>query len=183
MVYMTLFWPFGMFHLGLTYVSIWIHIDILISHLMCNIDMYDKSLCLQHGHWVTVRPIKGHLTPKMNITFSVRIGGWISFYATIFLKKPVFSEKTEKLFWEHIWQFFGERRHLVLKINITFFYHKWGTKYFIIKQFFRKNCIFWENGKKLFLKPKSLLKGTGRLATKMNITFFNGKWVFKYFLI
>ncbi len=29
-------------------------------------------LCLQHDHWVTVRPVRGHLTLKMNITFSIR---------------------------------------------------------------------------------------------------------------
>ncbi len=29
-------------------------------------------LCLQHDRWVIVRPIRGHLTPKMNITFFIR---------------------------------------------------------------------------------------------------------------
>ncbi len=33
---------------------------------------------------------------------------------------------------EHFRQFFRERRHLASKININFFYHKWGTDYFII---------------------------------------------------
>ncbi len=50
-----------------------------------------------------------------------------------FFKKTVFSEKTVKnCFWGHIRQFFREKRRLVPKINITFFYHKLGTEYFII---------------------------------------------------
>ncbi len=29
-------------------------------------------LYLQHSHWVTVQLVRGHLTPKMNITFFIR---------------------------------------------------------------------------------------------------------------
>ncbi len=33
-------------------------------------DISERSLlCLQHDYWVTVRPVKGQLTTKMNITF------------------------------------------------------------------------------------------------------------------
>ncbi len=46
--------------------------------------------------------------------------------------------------------------------------------------FQKKKSIFWKNGKKPFLGPKSLLKGIGCPATKMNITFFYGKWGFEY---
>ncbi len=42
-------------------------------------------LRLQHGRRITVRPVKGHLTPKMNITFSIsKIRCRIFFYSTIF---------------------------------------------------------------------------------------------------
>ncbi len=52
-------------------------------------------LCLQQGCWVTVRPVRGHPTPKMNITFFLsQIRCWIFFYSTTFLKNAVFSEKT-----------------------------------------------------------------------------------------
>ncbi len=90
---------------------------------------------------------------------------WIFFYSTIFFKKAVFSEKTtKKLFWGRIWQFFRERRRLTLIIevlNILLFTH-----------FFQKCVIFWENARKPFLGPKSLLKERRRLATRMNINFF-----------
>ncbi len=30
-----------------------------------------RNLTLKHGRWVTVRPVRAHLTPKMNIIFFV----------------------------------------------------------------------------------------------------------------
>ncbi len=55
-----------------------------------------KVLTLQHGCWVTVRPVMGHLTPKMNITFFIKIRCRITFYSKSFSKKAVFSKKTVK---------------------------------------------------------------------------------------
>ncbi len=31
-----------------------------------------STLTLRHSRWVIVRPVRGHLTPKMNITFFIR---------------------------------------------------------------------------------------------------------------
>ncbi len=38
--------------------------------------------------------------------------------------------------------FLGNRGHFTPKMNITFFYHKLGTTYFYVKQFFRKKQNF-----------------------------------------
>ncbi len=43
-----------------------------ISERRSKVRPLQPLLCLQHGHWVTVRPVRGHLTPKINITFSIR---------------------------------------------------------------------------------------------------------------
>ncbi len=65
------------------------------------------------------------------------------FYSISFSKKAVSAEKTMKTVLGRIWQFFGERRRLVSKIYITFFYHKWGIEYFIIYLFFPSIIHSW----------------------------------------
>ncbi len=52
---------------------------------------------------------------------------------------------------------------------------------YFISGFFKKSCIFWENGKKPFRGVKSLLKGRKCVAIKMNITFFMGNEVLNIF--
>ncbi len=51
------------------------------------------------------------------------------------------------------------------------FSHKLNAEYFYTQQFLRKKSIFRENDKNPFLVAKSLLKGRGHLAKKINITF------------
>ncbi len=57
---------------------------------------HQPLLYLRYERCVTVRPVKGHLTPKINITFFIRNSMPNIFYSAIFLKKAVFSEKTVK---------------------------------------------------------------------------------------
>ncbi len=85
-----------------------------------------------------------------------------------FSKKAVLSEKIVKNgFWGRILRFFRERRRLAPKINITFFITNWVLNSLFFNSFFKKSCIFQENGEKLFLEAKSLLKRRRHLATKM----------------
>ncbi len=80
------------------------------SYFVCN-----TSNC------VTVRPVRGHLTPKMNIAFSVKNLMLNIFYSTIFSKKAAFSEKTAKnCFGGAFDNFLGKEGVLQPKINITF---------------------------------------------------------------
>ncbi len=48
------------------------------------------------GNCVTVRPVRCHLTPKMNIAFFITNLILKFFSLTIFLKKAIFSEKNAK---------------------------------------------------------------------------------------
>ncbi len=98
----------------------------------------------------------------------------IFLFDNFFKKSSIFWENREKLFWGCIWQFFRERRRLALKINITFLITNHVLNILLLSSFFKRNCNFLRNGKKPFLGPNSLLKRRGRLATKMNITFFMG---------
>ncbi len=110
----------------------------------------------------------------------------IFLFNNVFEKSSTFWENREKLFWVCIWQFFRERRPFAPKINVTFFITNEVLNILLFSSFSKKkSCIFWENGKKPFLGPKSLLMGRGRLVTKMNITFFMGMrlWIFFHFTI
>ncbi len=100
----------------------------------------------------------------------------IFLFNNFFEKSSIFWENREKLFWEHIWQFFRERRRLAPKSNITFFITNEVMNSLLFNRFFQKSCIFWKNSKRPFLGP-SLLKGMGR----MNVTFFIGNEVLNIF--
>ncbi len=88
---------------------------------------------------VTVRPVRDHLTPKVNITCFIRnLMLNIFLFDNFFEKSCTFRENRKKLFRRRIWKFFRERRRLTLKINITFFFiHKWGIEYYLL--IFSKN--------------------------------------------
>ncbi len=59
---------------------------------------------------VTVRPVRGHLTPKMNIAFFIRyLTLNIFLFDNFFEQSCIFREKRKKLFWGRIWQFFREK--------------------------------------------------------------------------
>ncbi len=58
--------------------------------------LFNPYFVCNTSNCVTVRPVKGHLTQKMNIAFFIWNWCWIFFYSTIFSKKAVFSEKTAK---------------------------------------------------------------------------------------
>ncbi len=69
-----------------------------------------------------------------------------------FRKKQYFLRKLRKTVLGRIWQFFRERRRLVPKINITFFYHKWEMRYWIfyyLTVFFEKSCNFLRKRQKI----------------------------------
>ncbi len=104
------------------------------------------------------------------------------FIRPFFRKKAIFPEKTMKNCFGNAFEFFRERRCLAPKINITFFIINEVLNILLFNSFSKKKkLIFWENGKKPFLEPKSLLKGRKRLATKMNIIFFLREmrfWIF-----
>ncbi len=56
-------------------------------------------ICLLHGRWIALRPIRGHPTPKMEITlFYHKLDAEYFFNQQFFWKKAVFSKKTENLF-------------------------------------------------------------------------------------
>ncbi len=44
-------------------------------------------------------------------------------------KNSIFRENSKKVSWGTFEDFFRERKRLVPKINMTFFYHKWDTEY------------------------------------------------------
>ncbi len=70
---------------------------------------------------VTVRPVRCHLTPKMNIAFFIRnLMPNICLFNNFFENSCIFRENRKKLFWGRIWQLFRGRRGLTPKINITF---------------------------------------------------------------
>ncbi len=73
------------------------------------------------SHCVTVRPVRGHLAPKMNIAFFIRnLTLNIFLFNNFFEKSCIFRKNRKKMFWGCIWQFFRDRRCLTPKINITF---------------------------------------------------------------
>ncbi len=119
-----------------------------------------KPLLYLPHRWVTVQLVRDHLALKMNIALFIR-----NLMLNIFLfdnffekKNSILWENCEKLFCGHIWQLFRERRRLALKINITFFITNELLNILLLNSFSKKAVIFWENGKKPFLGPKSLLK-------------------------
>ncbi len=101
-----------------------------------------------------------------------------------FKKSSIFRENREKLFWKLIWRFFRERRRLASKINITFIITNKVRNILLFSVFFKKICIFWENGKKLLVVAKSLLKGRGWVsADESEYYLFHRKCGFEYFFI
>ncbi len=137
----------------------------------------DISKC-STSNCVTVRPVRGYLTSKMNMAFFIRnLMLNIFLFNNFFEKSCIFRENRKKLFRGRIWQFFRERRHLMPKINITFFITNEVSNILSHTNFFQKCVIFWENARKPFLGPKSLLKERSRLVTRMNINFFMGNEV------
>ncbi len=70
---------------------------------------------------VTVPPVRGHLTPKMNITFFIRnLMLNISLFDNFFEKSCIFRENRKKRFGGAFENFLGKEGVLQPKINITF---------------------------------------------------------------
>ncbi len=126
-------------------------------------------LCLQHVHWVTMRPVRGSSYTKneYNLFYRKLNAEYFFIQQFFFEKSSIFWENGKKLFWWQIWQFFRERRRLARKINITFFITSEVLNILLFNNFSKKCCIFWENSKKLFLDHESLLKGRFWAATKL----------------
>ncbi len=139
-------------------------------------------LYLPHSRWVTVRPVRGHLTPKVNITFFYqKLDAEFFFIQLFFEKKQYFLKKPWKTALGRIWQFFREMRRLAPKINITFFLSQMRYWIFYHFSFFKKSYNFLRKQQKPFFWSKSLLKGRRRLATKKNVTSFMRNEVFNIF--
>ncbi len=78
------------------------------------------TLYLGNGHWVTVRPVRGHLTPIMNITFIIRSSMLnIFLFNNFFERSSIFRENREKLFCGTFDDFLG-KRGVTPKIDIAF---------------------------------------------------------------
>ncbi len=72
----------------------------------------------------------------------------IFFYSLSFSKKADFSEKIVKNCSGGAYDnFFRERRRFAPKINITLFITNKVPNNLLFSSFFKKGCIFWENGK------------------------------------
>ncbi len=102
------------------------------------------------------------------------------YYRTSFSKKAVFLEKTTKNPFVGGYCRFERRGHLATKINITFFVGINVLNIFYLTTFSKKNNIFQNIREKLFLEGVTIFEGTGCRMTKMNITYFFGKWGTKY---
>ncbi len=74
---------------------------------------------LQHGCWVPVRPVRGHLTLKMNITFFFyqELDTEYLFIRQLFEKSRIFQENCEKLFWGKLDNFLGKGGILSQKLT------------------------------------------------------------------
>ncbi len=105
---------------------------------------------------VTVRPVMGHLAPKMNIPFFIRNLMLNIFLLNNFFEKKncIFRENRKKLFWGRIWQFFRERRRLVPKINITFSITNEVLNILLITNFFQKMCNFLRKRQKTVFRAQ-----------------------------
>ncbi len=93
---------------------------------------------------VTVRLVRGNLTPKMNIAFFYQ-----KFDAEYFFIQQccIFGENRKKSFWRGAFDnFLGKEGVLGQKL----FYHKWGEvlNILLVTNFFQKCVIFWENDRK-----------------------------------
>ncbi len=110
---------------------------------------------------VTVWPVSGHNTNNEYNLFYQKLDAEYVLFNNFFENSRIFWENNEKLFWRHIWRFFRERRCLVPKINITFFIANWVLNILLFSILFKKSCIFWEDGKKLFLGAQVSLEGNG----------------------
>ncbi len=106
-------------------------------------EIFRNDFICNTSNCVTVRPVRGHLTPKMNIAFSIRNLMLNISYSTIFSKKTVFSQKPAKnCFGGAFDNFFRERRRLMPKINITFFITNEVSNILLFTNFFQKCVIF-----------------------------------------
>ncbi len=118
-----------------------------ISERRSNFAPFNPYFACNTSNCVTVRPVRGHLTPKMNIAFFIRnLMLNIFLFNNFFEKSCIFRENRKKLFWGRIWLFFRERRRLTPKINITFFITNEALNILLFINFFQK-CIaenrFW----------------------------------------
>ncbi len=141
-------------------------------------------LPLQHSHWITMRPVRSHLTPKMKLTFFIRNQMLnIILFNNLFEKKSsIFRENSEKRFGDTFEHFLGKGGVLPHEINITSFTRNQVLNILLFSSFFFfKKLYFLRKRQKPFLVSKSLLKRRGRLATKMNITFLTGMEVLNIF--
>ncbi len=103
-----------------------------------------------YGRSVIVRPVRGHLTTKINITFFIRNKmPNIFLFNNFFGKSSIFRENCEKLFSGHIRWFFSERRRLAPKIKRIFFTNEvWNIS--LLSDFFKKKLYFLRKWQKNF---------------------------------
>ncbi len=103
------------------------------------------------------------------------------YYKTNFSKKAIFLKKIAKNPVEDMTGLKGGAR-LSTKISITFFVGIEVLNIFHLTIFSTKTIFFSKLTAKIIFGGKNIFEGTGRRATRMNITcfFFFGKWGIKY---
>ncbi len=124
---------------------------------------------------VTVRPVMGHLTPKMNIAFFIRnLILNIFLFKNFFEKSCIFRETRKKVFWGRIWIFFRERRRLTLKINITFL-SQMRYRIFYYLPVFSKMCNFLRKRRKTVSGAQVSFVGKEASGDENEYKLFHGK--------
>ncbi len=133
---------------------------------------------------ITVGPVRGHLTPKMNIIFFIRnLMLNIFLFNSFFEKSCIFRENREKLFWGRIWQFFRERRRFTLKINITFFITNEVLNILLFSNFFQKIFNFLRKCQKTVSGAQVSFERKEASDDENEYNLFYGKWGLEYFIV
>ncbi len=132
---------------------------------------------------VTVRPVRGHLVPKMNIAFFIKNSMRnIFLFNNFFEKSCIFRENRKKLFCGRIWQFFRKIRRLTPKINITFL-SQMRYRIFYYYQLFPKMCNFLRKRQKTVSGSQVSFEGKEASGDKNEYNFLYGKWGLEYFIV
>ncbi len=130
-----------------------------------------------------------HVTMGVPTTqFCGKLKIYFSDISNIFLERITYNLFYQKLDAKYffIQQFFGKKNHYFLrktmkncfegtfddKINVSFLSQIRYSIFYHLAVFSKKAVFSEKTAKNSFWGPKSLLKGRGRLAMKMNITFF-----------
>ncbi len=130
---------------------------------------------LFHSWRVAVRPVKGHLTPKMNITFfNINWILNIFLFNNFFWKKHYIPRKLKNCFGGTFDHFLRERRSLTPKINITSFITKSVLNILFLNSFFHKKTGIFRAKSHFWGQVR--LEGKGASGDENEYNLFYGKW-------